>query len=83
MFYNNLIAHECNIEDIKIRPEQDSDFTVIHNIVRDAFAGAEHRDGDEQDLVARIRGCFLSELGGADAGDAFEHTGEVLRMLES
>ena len=47
MFYNNLIAHECNIEDIKIRPEQDSDFTVIHNIVRDAFAGAEHRDGDE------------------------------------
>ena len=83
MFYSNLIAQEYNIEDIKIRPEQDSDFTLIHNIVRDAFAGVEHRDGDEQDLVERIRGCFLSELGGTDAGDAFEHTGEVLWMLES
>ena len=44
-----------NIEDIKIRPEQESDFAVIHNIVRDAFACAEHSDGNEQDLVERIR----------------------------
>ena len=36
-----------NIEDIKIRPEQESDFAVIHNIVRDSFAGAEHCDGNE------------------------------------
>ena len=72
-----------NIEDIKICPEQESDFTIIHNIVSDAFAYAEHSDGDEENLVKRIRGCFLSELGGADAGDAFEHTGEVLWMLES
>ena len=74
MFYSNLIAQEYNIEDIKISPEQDSDFTLIPNIVREAFAGVEHSDGDEQDLVERIRGCFLSELGGADACDAFEHT---------
>ena len=44
-----------NIEDIKIRPEQERDFAVIHNIVRDSFAGAEHCDGNEQDLVERIR----------------------------
>ena len=83
MFYNNLIAHEYSGEDIKIHPEQDSDFTIIHNIVSDAFADTEHCYGDEENLLERIRGCFLSELGGADAGDAFEHTGEVLWMLES
>lgn len=44
-----------SIEDIEIRPEQESDFTAIHNIVCDAFADAEHSDGDEQDLVDRIR----------------------------
>ena len=72
-----------NTEEIKIRPWQESNFTIIRNIVSDAFADEEHSDGDEENLVERIRGCLLSELGGADAGDAFEHAWEVLWMLES
>ena len=72
-----------NTEEIKIRPWQESNFTIIHNNVSDAFADEEHSDGEEENLVERIRGRFLSELGWADAGDAFEHTGEVLWMLES
>ena len=83
MFDNKLLHTSRNIEDIKNHPQQESDFTIIHNIVSDAFADTEHSNGDEENLLERIRGCFLSELRGANAGDAFEHTGEVLWMLES
>ena len=58
-------------------------FALREFIVSDAFADAEHIDGDEENLVKRIRGCLLSELRWTAAGDAFEHTGEVLWMLKS
>ena len=34
-------------------------------------------------LIVVYRSCLLSELCRADAGDAFEHTGEMLWMLKS
>ena len=34
-------------------------------------------------LIVTYCGGFLSKLSGADAGLALEHSGEVLRMLES
>lgn len=41
--------------DIKIRLEQPEDYTQIRELVRDAFALAEHSDGDEHKLIDRIR----------------------------
>lgn len=41
--------------DIIIRKEQDHDFAEIYQLVKDAFAEAEHTDYDEQNLVVRLR----------------------------
>ena len=40
---------------IEIRPERESDFHGICELVRTAFESAEHTDGDEHNLVGRIR----------------------------
>lgn len=40
---------------IEIRPERDSDFSGICELIRTAFEFAEHTDGDEHNLVGRIR----------------------------
>lgn len=49
---------------IDIRTETSSDYETTKDIVTRAFANAEHRDGDEANLVARLRGSpdFISEL---------------------
>ncbi len=41
--------------EISIRQETVTDYDVIHRVVREAFATAVHRDGNEQDLVAALR----------------------------
>lgn len=41
--------------DIVIRPERQEDYLQIRGLVRDAFAIAEHSDGDEHNLIERIR----------------------------
>ena len=49
---------------LTIRQEESSDHETIFNLVIDAFAGTEHCDGDEQELVERLRKCaaFVPEL---------------------
>ncbi len=47
-----------------IRPERESDFIEIKSVVKTAFAGAEYTDGDEHNLVTRLRGSdeYIPEL---------------------
>lgn len=48
----------CNMKrdlDIQIRKERREDFRQIREVVKDAFAHAEHSDGDEHNLIERIR----------------------------
>lgn len=40
---------------MKIRKEHSEDYAAIHAVVRAAFAGAQHADGNEQDLVDSLR----------------------------
>ena len=50
--------------DIAIRPERPADRARIHEVTRAAFAGLEHSDGSEPDLVDRLRagGAFVPQL---------------------
>lgn len=47
-----------------IRQETSKDYHVVYNLVKEAFIGAEHSDGIEQDLVAALRtgDAFVPEL---------------------
>lgn len=47
-----------------IRQETPEDFEEIYRLIKAAFASAEHADGNEQELVAALRGssAFLPEL---------------------
>lgn len=48
----------------EIRQENVNDYNEVYNVVKEAFEKAEHSDGDEQDLVVRLRksGSFVPEL---------------------
>lgn len=41
--------------DIQIRPENPQDYNHIYNLLKEAFKSAPHADGDEQNLVNRLR----------------------------
>jgi putative acetyltransferase len=43
------------IENLIIRPEAPADIAIIHAVVQRAFTTQPHADGDEQDLVDRLR----------------------------
>lgn len=48
-----------------IRQETSNDHNIVYNLIRDAFDGAEHSDGTEQDLVEALRKnkeAFIPEL---------------------
>lgn len=47
-----------------IRQEQQKDYDKVYQLVKTAFASAEHSDGNEQDLVVALRECeeFIPEL---------------------
>lgn len=47
-----------------IRQEQPADYDAVYQVVKEAFADAEHTDGDEQNLVVRLRNsrAFIPEL---------------------
>lgn len=49
---------------MKIRQEREFDHAAVYEVVKAAFASAEHSDGNEQDLVAAMRnsGAFVPEL---------------------
>ena len=40
---------------LNIRQEQPTDYDAVYQVVKEAFADAGHTDGDEQDLVVRLR----------------------------
>lgn len=42
-------------EDIRIRREREEDYGLISALVKEAFATAAHSDGDEHNLICRIR----------------------------
>lgn len=47
-----------------IRQEQPADYSMVYQIIKEAFAYAEHSNGKEQDLVVRLREskAFIPEL---------------------
>lgn len=47
-----------------IRQEQNKDYEEIYALIKDAFASAEHADGNEQDLVVALRKgtAYIPEL---------------------
>ena len=49
---------------LTIRQEEEKDYAQVYETVRRAFAGAEESDGDEQNLVCRLRKstAFIPEL---------------------
>ena len=49
---------------ILIRLERETDYPSVEHLVQEAFLTAEHSDGKEHELVARLRGCssFIPEL---------------------
>lgn len=49
---------------MNIRQEQPTDYDAVYQVVKEAFADAEHTDGDEQNLVVRLRKSksFIPEL---------------------
>lgn len=50
--------------EIIVRQETDKDIEIVYEVVRSAFENAEHTDGDEHNLVNRLRGsdAFIPEL---------------------
>lgn len=50
--------------DVLIREEQEKDYKLIEDLVYMAFKTAEHADGDEHNLVSRLRksDCYIKEL---------------------
>ena len=49
---------------MKIRQETPKDYEEVYELIREAFASAEHADGNEQDLVEALRkgDAFIPEL---------------------
>ena len=49
---------------MNIRQETPKDYPEVYRLVKEAFASAEHADGNEQDLVEALRkgGAFLPGL---------------------
>ncbi len=52
------------MENLIIRQEQQKDYNSVFRVVKEAFRNAPHADGDEQDLVERLRktDAFVPEL---------------------
>lgn len=65
---------------ITIRQETESDFDAVYNVVKEAFANAEHTSGDEQDLVVRLRKseAFIPELSLVAVDDENKVVGHIL-----
>lgn len=49
---------------LDIRQEQPTDYDAVYQVIKEAFVDAEHTDGDEQNLVVRLRKSksFIPEL---------------------
>lgn len=53
MYFCNMTQLKYN--NVVIRQECEADFPGIRNVVKSAFSSAEHSDGDEHNLVDRLR----------------------------
>lgn len=68
-----------------IRQETKNDFDSVYTLTKDAFATAEHADGNEQDLVVALRSSeafvpqlsLVAESGGQIAGHILFTEGKV------
>ena len=40
---------------LEIKQETQKDYNEVYNVIKTAFASAEHSDGNEQDLVVALR----------------------------
>ena len=62
MWTRNLEFEEVNT--LYIRQEQPADHNAVFHVVKEAFARAEHTDGNEQNLVTALRNSksFIPEL---------------------
>lgn len=49
---------------LEIRQETEEDYEEVYNVIKTAFETAEHKEGNEQDLVAQLRKSnnFIPEL---------------------
>ncbi len=62
--------------DLIIRQEEERDYRAVYNLIKEAFASAEHADGNEQELVEALRRrssfipqlALVAETGGSMAG---------------
>ena len=61
--------------DLIIRDEAPEDLAAIYAVTRDAFAGKPYADGDEQDVVDRLRaqGALTESLVALRAGELVGH----------
>lgn len=52
------------MKEIIIRQENENDFDDVYNLIKEAFEKAEHSDGNEHELVNRLRksNSFIPEL---------------------
>lgn len=52
------------VDTLNIRQEKPEDYDAVYHIVKEAFAKAEHTDGNEQNLVVKLRksNSFIPEL---------------------
>ncbi len=59
-----VVFEQRNGESMTIRQERPSDYEVVKNLVKSAFESAEHTDGNEHNLVEKLRGSdgFVKEL---------------------
>lgn len=76
-----------------IRQERPEDYDAVYHVIKEAFENAEHTDGNEQDLVVKLRKSksFIPELSLVAVEDgkivghilftkAFVHSVEVLAL---
>lgn len=64
---------------MNIRQEQPADYDSVYQVVKEAFAGAQHSDGNEQELVVALRksDAFIPELS-LVATEAHKVVGHIL-----
>lgn len=62
-----------------IRQEKEDDYREIYNLIKEAFASAEHSDGKEQDLVDALREgeAYIPELSLLSVSDS-EMAGHIM-----
>jgi len=64
------------MNELEFREEQAADISLIHALTKDAFSAMSYADGDEQDVIDRLRDCGALTLS-LVAIEATELVGQV------